>query len=158
MAEIIDRDATNGKVYRRRAWGFAVLLVLLGFLVYFSFQVARATLTNSGTSLWVRAPLFTASALMMVFALVVVAGPFRRKLKTGRFFLTPVESAAKQAEYRSLMGAGKPFRPQAKFWAFPLIALSVLAVFGVVATARLRSPEAGGTESGLQANSSALTL
>ena len=128
-----ERPATTDFTLRQRLFGVFALLFLIGALAYLSVKVAQLALALSDTSLWISVPLFALSSLLIFGALRLAWSPLRRKWKTGRFLLTRTESAAKQAEYRAKMGAGKPFWPQAGFWIVPLVFIAILLVLGILA-------------------------
>jgi hypothetical protein len=102
--------------------------VLLGWL---SVRIAQMALALSDAGWWIRGPLLVLSGLLMLLALRLVVSLLRRKWKTGRFLLTGAEVAARQAEYRSRMGAGKPFWPQARCWIIPFLLITMLVVVGL---------------------------
>jgi hypothetical protein len=118
---------------RQRLFGAFAFLILIGALTYLSVKLAQFALILSDLSLWVRGPMFALSGLLMFGALRLAWSPLSRKWKTGRFLLTRAESAAKQAEYRAKMGAGKPFWPQAGFWILPLGFIAFFLGLGILA-------------------------
>lgn len=119
--------------FRRRLAELAAILLLAGLALFFSVHSIRQALTDPELSPWLRGLLFVVSGLMIAFAGSLIVSPLQRKWKTGRFFLTPAEAAAKRAEYRSLMGAGKPFGPQMRFWILPAALMLMLAGIGIFA-------------------------
>jgi hypothetical protein len=135
MAETGSENAMQDFTVRRRIGGLTVLAVTAAALVYFSVQSVRVALADPTAPLWLRGPLFLASAALMILTLCIVVPPLHRKWEKGRFLMTRAEAAAKRAEYRSQMGAGKPLWPQARFWAVPCVLVLMLASFGVFALA-----------------------
>lgn len=125
---------TTDYTLRQRIISVLVIFFLAAALAYIAVRLALLALMLSDLSLWIRVPLFVISGLLLFGALRLVYTPLRRKWKTGRFLMTRAESAAKQAEYRTKMGAGKPFWPQAGFWVLPLgfivffLGLGILAI------------------------------
>lgn len=133
MTETGERQAAVDFTLRQLLFGGLVLIFLIAALAYLSVKLAQLALMFSDLPLWIRGPLFTIAALLMFGALRLAWSPLRRKWKTGRFLLTRAESAAKQAEYRAKMGAGKPFWPQAGFWILPLGFIAILLGLGFLA-------------------------
>jgi hypothetical protein len=125
---------TTDYTLRQRIISVLVIFFLAAALAYIAVKLTLLALMLSDLSLWIRVPLFVLSGLLLFGALRLVYTPLRRKWKTGRFLMTRAESAAKQAEYRAKMGAGKPFWPQAGFWVLPLgfivffLGLGILAI------------------------------
>ena len=125
---------TTDYTLRQRIISVLVIFFLAAALAYIAVRLTLLALMLSDLSLWIRVPLFVISGLLLFGALRLVYTPLRRKWKTGRFLMTRAESAAKQAEYRAKMGAGKPFWPQAGFWVLPLgfivffLGLGILAI------------------------------
>jgi hypothetical protein len=120
---------------QRRWIGLGIVAFLVAAMIYFSVKTAAFALECGCSPLWVRISLFAVSALVMLPALYLIVTPLHRKWKTGRFLMTPTESAAKRAEYRSKMGAGKPFWPQAWIWSITLVWALFFAILGAVAIA-----------------------
>jgi hypothetical protein len=125
---------TTDYTLRQRIISVLVIFFLAAALAYIAVKLTLLALLLSDLSLWIRVPLFALSGLLLFGALWLAWSPLRRKWKTGRFLMTRAESAAKQAEYRAKMGAGKPFWPQAGFWVLPLgfivffLGLGILAI------------------------------
>jgi lysylphosphatidylglycerol synthetase-like protein (DUF2156 family) len=122
-------ERTPGQRFR----ALALAALLIGILLYFSCQTAATALADPHGPLWLVLPLWTLSALFAVAAIAWIVALVRRKLRTGAFLASPAEIAAKRLEYRSRMGAGKPFGPQAKYWVIPFVVLTVLGGGGVMA-------------------------
>jgi len=129
MAEAGGQEPT----LRQRLLSYLFLLFCLGVLVYLSVRSAQLAFELSDMSWWIRGPFLAVSGLLAYLALHLAASLIRRKWKTGRFLLTRSEAAARQAEYRSRMGGGKPFWPQARFWILPFLLIFVLLGLGIVA-------------------------
>jgi hypothetical protein len=97
-----------------------------------------------------RALLLATAALLFLSAAAIIISLTKRKLSTGRFFLTRVQVLAKQAEIRARMGAGKPFWPQARPWLVSWAVLAVLAGFGIaILVLAIRSCDCGWRVPGL---------
>lgn len=115
---------------RSQRWLAAIAnLVLLGLFVYFPFRVVPRALGNPDLPLWGRLPLFALSGLCLCLFLWLAYSLLRRKWKTGRFLLTRADAATKRAETLSRIGAGKPFWPQARYFALPAILSAVILCF-----------------------------
>ena len=138
MTESGEKQPATDFTLLQRLFGVFALLFLIGGLAFISVKLAQLALVVSDLSLWIRGPLVALAALLMLGSLRMVYTPLRRKWKTGHFLMTRAESAAKQAEYRAKIGAGKPFWPQAGFWILPLafiaffLGLGILAIVGAV--------------------------
>jgi hypothetical protein len=135
MPEKGNREDDQDHSLSHRLGGGIVLVVLPAILVLSSvafFKNALAIL-HSDYDWWTRCALFAPSGLLMLLAVWLAVHPLRRKWKTGRFLLTRAEVAAKVAERRGKLGAGKPFRPQAGYWAFPLFLIAILLGLGIAA-------------------------
>jgi hypothetical protein len=140
MAENGSESAVRDLTVRRSVVGPAVLAVTTAALMCFSVQLVRAALAGPPAPLRVRGPLLSAAAALLILSLCIVVPPLRRKWQRGRFLMTRAEAAAQRAAYRSQMGAGKPFWPQARFWAIPCALVLMLASFGVFALAGALTP------------------
>jgi hypothetical protein len=98
----------------------------------------------------VRALLLVTAVLMLLGAAGLFIAPIKRKLSTGRFFLTRAEVLARRAEVRARMGAGKPFWPQARPWIVGWAILALLAGLGITTLVlAVRSCDCGWKLSGL---------
>ena len=80
---------------QRRWIGLGIVAFLVAAMIYFSVKTAALALECGCSPLWVRISLFAVSALVMLPALYLIVTPLHRKWKTGRFLMTPAESAAK---------------------------------------------------------------
>jgi hypothetical protein len=129
MAETFGREFT----LRQRLTSYLFLLFWLGVLVYLSVRSAQLAFEFSDLSWWIRGPFLAMSGLLAYLALYLAVSLTRRKWKTGSFLLTRSEAAARQADHRRHLGAGKPFWPQARFWILPFLLFFVLLVLGIVA-------------------------
>jgi hypothetical protein len=133
MAETEPRIPPVERTPGQRFGALALAALLIGALSYLSYRSAAAALADPRASLWFLLPMWTFSALFAAAALAWATALLRRKLRTGAFLASPAEIAAKRLEYRSKMGAGKPFGPQAKYWVIPFVVLTVLGGGGVMA-------------------------
>jgi hypothetical protein len=129
MAETFGREFT----LRKRLLSYLFLFFCLGVLAWMSVWSAQLALELSDLSWWIRGPFLAVCGLLAYLALYLAVTLVRRKWKTGRFLLTGPEVAARQAEYRSRLGAGKPFWPQARYWILPFFLLFVSLVLAIVA-------------------------
>jgi hypothetical protein len=129
----VKQDIPDSRTERRRVWGFLVVALLLAFLAYFSIQLAWVTWADRELHLPVRVMSLAVSVFVIALFTYVVGSPLLRKVRTGRFLMTPAEARAKRAEISSCIGAGKPFWPQARFFLIPWFFLAMLAAFGIAA-------------------------
>ena len=84
------------------------------------------------TSFEMRLQLLALFSLLVFFYLLLIIVLLRRKWTTGRFILTREESMAKQEAVWNKLGAGKPFRPQAKYYAVLVILLLIFPVLAIL--------------------------
>jgi hypothetical protein len=140
MTETDKQETMQEYSLQQRLTAGVLIILLPAFLAYFSVRLAMVALAFTGELLWLCVLLFVLSALSMFCALRIVVSPLQRKFKTGRFLLSRAEAAAKLAERRSKMGAGKPFGPQAKYWIFPLALVTVLLGMGILTIVIAISP------------------
>ncbi|MDR3725597.1 MAG: hypothetical protein P4K86_01010 [Terracidiphilus sp.] len=129
MAEVGRQEFT----LRQRLISYIFLFFGLGVLAWMSVRSAQLAFELSDLSWWIRGSFLAVSGLLAYLALYLAVSLIRRKWKTGRFLLTGSEVVARQAEYRSRLGAGKPFWPQARYWILPFLLIFVLLALGTLA-------------------------
>jgi hypothetical protein len=132
MAETHKDEAAQEHSAGKRLMSNFFMILIPAVLAYFSVRLAKDALAFTGELLWLRGTLFALSGLTMFSAFWLVVSPLRRKFKTGRFLLSPAERMARLVEYRSKIGAGKPFGPQAKYWILPFFLIAVLLGLGIL--------------------------
>jgi hypothetical protein len=131
MSEAATQQNLPEPASRQRILGLIVLSVVCALAAYLSYSLASLAWTGRQMLLVLRGALLALSLLFLVGAVWLPATVIVRRIRTGRFFFTPAETAAKRARIRERMGAEKPFWPQARIWLPGWIFLSILAVFGV---------------------------
>jgi len=131
MTETQQQETLPDYTLRQKLAAYLLMILLPAILAYCSVVLAKDVLAFTD-QLLLRISLFALSGLSMFFALWMIVSPLRRKFKTGRFLLTRAESAARLAEHRSKMGAGKPVGPQAKYWILPLNLGMVFLCLGIL--------------------------
>lgn len=117
-----------------------ILLIVTAILLFLAWQIVSTAQTLFLDSPWIRAAMFSLAVLIVALPIYLIAVMLHRKCKTGRFLLSPAESAAQRARIHAKMGAGKPFLPQAKYWSgliFLLVLCGIGATAAIVAAIKL---------------------
>jgi thiol-disulfide isomerase/thioredoxin len=115
---------------RRQRLAFGLLAIFFLVLVFFS--VKMVDLFRVISSFEMRLPLLALSGLMVFLNLLLIVVLLHRKWTTGRFILTRAEAMADQEAVWNKLGAGKPFRPQAKYYAVLVILLLIFPVLAIL--------------------------
>jgi thiol-disulfide isomerase/thioredoxin len=122
---------------RRQRVAFGLLAVFIPALVILS--VKFVDLSRKITSFEMRLPLLAAFGLVVLLYLFVAVVLLHRKWTTGRFMMTRAQAIAKQEAAWNKLGAGKPFRPQAKYYAVLVIVLAIFPIMAIIPISLLRS-------------------
>jgi hypothetical protein len=118
---------------RQRLFAFAILFILPIFLAYCAFVVAHAALPfKSGSILAVQVLALAIAGLLFVVAATIAIIPIRRKIRTGKFLLTPAEAIQYRRGAFAKLGAGKPAGPQVWLWLIPSIFSLILLSCGIL--------------------------
>ena len=121
---------------RRQRYAFGLLVIFIPVLGFFSVKIFQIILKI--TSFEMRLPLFALLGLMVFLYLLLVGVLLHRRWTTGRFILTRAEAMAKQDAVWNKLGAGKPFRPQAKYYAVLVILLAIFPVMAILPISLLK--------------------
>lgn len=132
------KEQAERSFIRRQRLAFGMLAVFTPFLVYFCVKLVKFSVEIPWPGM--RIPMLALMGLVIFLYLLIIGLLLRRRLRTGHFFLTRSEILAEHEQVWNKMGAGKPLKPQAKYYVPLVILLAVFPVMAIMPLTLLRGP------------------
>ena len=136
MNESSTEQAERSFALRQR---IAIGIFPVFILVFVLFTIKMVKLERTAPAYGLVFQVIALWGVMTALLVFMIALLLHRKWKTGRFILTRAEMLAKQDEVWNKLGAGKPFGPQAKYYAVVAVFAAVLLSFAAFPIALLKS-------------------